>query len=231
MINLVLDYIDNQILYNDLRYTLTSNPYNIIYASKEGFVVEDEKTKVVYISFKSKDEAYKVLKDKSFNEYIAYEEYINEILNDEVYAVFNIYYYPSKEKIDLEKAYDFRVLSSEKEIDYLANHYDIYDSKTLEKIVKSESIFGLYKDSNLIGFIGIHYEGSMGFLYIDESVRHKGYGYILEALLINKLIDENKPVWAEVNIKNKVSQNLQAKLGMIKASDKNVCWIRKNEKK
>lgn len=226
MINQLLDYIsDNKDLYRDLIYTLDTNPYNIIYAGKDGFVVEDLKVNTAYISFKNKDKAKEVLNKKSFVEYISYEKYIHEILNDKPYFTFNVYIYPSKNKILLNDDLKLLVLK-EKDIDYFFNNYDVYSKEELIDDIKNEKIFGLYKDNKIIGFIGIHREGSLGLIFIDENYRRLGYGYILEAKLINKLIDEGKPVWCEINTDNKISQRLCEKLGFKKVGEKEVYWIR-----
>lgn len=226
MINYILDYIsDNPYLYSDLNYTLTTNPYNIVYASKDGFIVEDLKVKTVYISFKNEKIAKEELKNKRFVEYLAYEDYVYKIMNDKPYFAFNIYYYQSRKKIDINKEFEFSLLR-DKDLQYFLNHYDVYNEEELSEEIKGKRIYGLYVENRIIGFIGIHKEGSIGLLYIDENYRHQGYGYCLEASLINKLIDEDKPIWCEINTNNKNSILLNGKLGFSKISEKEIFWIR-----
>ena len=75
-------------------------------------------------------------------------------------------------------------------------------------------MLGLYEKGALAGFIGTHDEDEMGMLEILPAFRRKGYAYLLEASLINRLLAQGRSVHCEVETDNAASLALQKKLGM-----------------
>ena len=70
-----------------------------------------------------------------------------------------------------------------------------------------------YKKNILVGFIGLHLEGSIGLLYILEEYKGNGYGTELEMFLVNHLLFKNKIPFGQVETENNHSIFLQKKLG------------------
>ncbi len=119
----------------------------------------------------------------------------------------------TKEQIDIPKLHDVTTRPlTPNDLPYLLAHYDNpgNDEKHLLERIE-EGMLGLVKDNSLIGFIGIHEEGTMGFLFIDETQRHKGYAYFLEATLIQSLLNEKKLAYCQIATTNKASIALHQK--------------------
>ena len=70
-----------------------------------------------------------------------------------------------------------------------------------------------YKKNILVGFIGLHLEGSIGLLYILEEYKGNGYGTELEMFLVNHLLFKNKIPFGQLETENNHSIFLQKKLG------------------
>ena len=85
-------------------------------------------------------------------------------------------------------------------------------------------IFGIFENNKIAGFIGVHGEGSIGMLEIFPEYRRKGYGYILEAYVIEQLLDKGYVPYCHVVEGNDASYKLQEKLGFKKSSKPNI-WI------
>lgn len=89
-------------------------------------------------------------------------------------------------------------------------------------------MWGLFEGDELAGFIGMHSEGSIGMLEVLPEFRRKGYGYILEAFVINMHLQNGRTPYCHVINGNDASNSLQQKLGYTKASLPAV-WISKEK--
>jgi len=119
---------------------------------------------------------------------------------------------------------DIRTLTL-KDIDTILEHYKLVSNKDyLVSRINDKSIFGIYENNTLAGFIGIHSEGSIGMLEIFPEFRRKGYGYILEAFVIEQLLDKGYTPYCHVVEGNNPSYKLQEKLGYKKTSKPSI-WI------
>ncbi len=120
---------------------------------------------------------------------------------------------------------DIRPLGEEA-LEYLCAHYCQEDSGATQEIsledsreylserVRSGWMFGAYVEGKLAGFIGLHDEGSMGMLYVEETFRGRGLGAALESYLINRLRERDWTPFCQIYQDNSVSLALQEKLGL-----------------
>ena len=206
---------------------LLDRDYKIEYASNNGFIIHDNEIDLTYISFEDEEEMKEVLKDKKYSTYLTYDKMVCDFYGDtEKTKKLNQYAYLSKEKLYVGD-YDIRVLD-ESYIDVINKNYKSLDPNEdmLEHLKKGEMI-AVFENNELAVFIGQHKEGCMGQLLVFDKYRKKGYAYVLEASLINKLINENKRIFNEVLVENDVSNHLQAKLGFAKG-EKTIYWLVKN---
>lgn len=75
-------------------------------------------------------------------------------------------------------------------------------------------MWGLFDSGALAGFIGVHSEGAMGMLEIFPAYRRRGYGYALEAWLIDWHLRQGWTPYCHVVAGNDASAHLQYKLGL-----------------
>lgn len=80
--------------------------------------------------------------------------------------------------------------------------------------IAAQRMWGLFEDGKLAGFIGIHSEGAMGMLEVFPEYRKKGYGYTLEAYLIDLHLRRGWVPFCHVIDGNEASIHLQKKLGL-----------------
>lgn len=97
------------------------------------------------------------------------------------------------------------------------NGYGGYDENKMRAILESGSVFGLFDDSKLAGFIGEHTEGGMGMLTVLEPFRRRGYGLTLEKFMIGYVMSAGRAAYCDVDMTNASSLALQSKLGLVAA--------------
>lgn len=103
-------------------------------------------------------------------------------------------------------------------------NYTLIGPEGVEEHVRDGSMLGGFQGEDMVGFIGQHSERSMGMLFIFPEHRRKQYGYTLEALLINRLLEQGETPYAQIYTDNHASLALQAKLGMVRSEDV-VSWL------
>lgn len=79
-------------------------------------------------------------------------------------------------------------------------------------------------DGALMGFIGMHTEGSLGILEVLPTYRRRGVAYLLQSYMINFCLARGMVPFGQVFDDNAPSLALQKKLGCT-ISDKPIFWI------
>lgn len=112
----------------------------------------------------------------------------------------------------------------EEHVAAVAAHYDLMDESEVRRHIQDGTLLGGFAFDEWVGFIGIHDEGSMGMLHVFDGHRRKGMGFMLEGLLINRLLMAGKTPWAQIFVENTASLALQQKLGMVRAETP-ITWM------
>lgn len=99
-------------------------------------------------------------------------------------------------------------------LERVAAHYPMHTPQELSAFIGDGLMYGLFDEGEWCGFIGEHEDGSMGLLVIFPECRGKGYGYTLEALMIARYLAHGRQPFADIEVFNQVSLQLQRKLGM-----------------
>lgn len=90
--------------------------------------------------------------------------------------------------------------------------------------VESGNVFGAFIEDKLVGVIGIHSEGSIGMLFVDENYRKMRLGMALETYMFNQAIEKGWIPYGQVIIDNEKSFKLQEKMGLY-CSKESVYWM------
>lgn len=106
----------------------------------------------------------------------------------------------------------------------IAEHYKMLNEQELKHIIQQGNLFVGYHNGEIIGFIGIHFEGSMGLLEIFPQYRGNGYGTELEGFLISHMLEEGLIPFCQVETTNEKSLKLQKKLGLT-ISTEHMYWL------
>ncbi|MCM1540277.1 MAG: GNAT family N-acetyltransferase [Blautia sp.] len=85
-------------------------------------------------------------------------------------------------------------------------------------------MYGAFVDDRQVGFVGMHSEGSLGLLYVEEAYRRQGIAVSLEAYVINRALEKGWIPYGHVIVGNEKSFALQEKLGLYR-SDRTVWWL------
>ena len=102
--------------------------------------------------------------------------------------------------------------------------YNKLSEEEIDILLNTESLFGGYKEENLVGFIGNHLEGSIGLLEIFPPYRRLGYGETLECFMVNHMLEQGRVPFGHIEIENDKSIALQKKLGFTLSEDK-LYWL------
>lgn len=97
---------------------------------------------------------------------------------------------------------------------YCGEDEDGYSVKNIEEIMRTVGVFGAIFDGKLAGFIGRHFDGSMGMLEVFDDFRRRGIGAALEKFLIGYIMTFMRTPHCDVYIDNPASLSLQQKLGL-----------------
>ena len=126
---------------------------------------------------------------------------------------------------DFDRSIDIHPMPRE-DVPLAAPHYGLLGDCTEFFYEQSAAgrLFGLYEGGRLAGFIGLHHEGSMGMLEILPEFRRRGYGFALEAFLIDWHLQRGWVPWCHVIDGNDASTALQKKLGMTRADWPDI-WV------
>lgn len=93
-------------------------------------------------------------------------------------------------------------------------HYDMLPEEVIEERLEKKKIYGGFLKEELVGFIGLHQEESMGMLEVFPEYRRRGYGEELERFMIKKQLSDGAIPYCQIDEHNKKSIQLQEKIGM-----------------
>ena len=99
-------------------------------------------------------------------------------------------------------------------LDYMTAHYDKGSREYLQERIAAGAMYGAFDGEQIMGFIGLHNEGSMGMLYVEEAYRRQGVAASLESFLINRQLEWGWTPFAHIETDNEASKKLQDKLGL-----------------
>ncbi len=90
--------------------------------------------------------------------------------------------------------------------------------------IDAGSMFGAFIHDKLAAVIGIHGEGSIGMLYVDEKYRKQKLGMALETYAFNWALEKGWIPYGQIVLDNDKSFNLQEKMGLY-CSKESVYWM------
>lgn len=85
-------------------------------------------------------------------------------------------------------------------------------------------LFGAFQNDELMGFIGLHEEGSMGMLEVLPAFRRMGVGSQLIAYLCGRLLAQGLMPFSQFTTDNHSSKRLHEQLGFV-ITEKQIYWL------
>ena len=119
---------------------------------------------------------------------------------------------------------DIRLLDAARYHGYVTEHYALADAEYIADRMRKKAMFGAFLEDRIVGFIGLHEEGGMGMLYVEDDYRGQGIGESLESWLINYLRERDMMPFCQIIEGNEASLRLQEKLGLYLSEDR-IFWL------
>ncbi|MEG2420711.1 MAG: GNAT family N-acetyltransferase [Oscillospiraceae bacterium] len=107
---------------------------------------------------------------------------------------------------------------------FVHQHYSCDFSMDYIARAIDEGMIGIFVEGRMAGFIGNHFEGTMGLLEVLPEYRRRGFGEVLERAEVRLLLSQGKLALAHVFADNEKSLALQRKIGL-SVSEKTLFWI------
>lgn len=225
----------------------------IIWWEGEDILIYDRKCAVCMITASSRKAGEKMLElaPAETETFVSSQEYLNEILcadgptgaqreqdacgNSAVFRDFGghsgkyevhsqCYQFLYTPKVPLPvKHKDIRKLTLE-HLDSVSGYYSYEGREYVEGRIREGVMYGAFVGDLLVGFVGMHNEGSLGLLHVADAYRRQGIAVSLEAYMINRILEKGWIPYGHVIVGNEMSFALQEKLGLYRSS-RTVWWL------
>ncbi len=183
----------NPLLHMGMLEPIRRGHADIIYADRNAVLLRETKSSALMLSSSNPEIARVIVDSVEKPElFVAHQDYCVTILQakfgyvecyDCIQAVYT--------KSDLLPESDKVIIRSldEKYLPEIREHYHLADDpQYIGNLLREGSIFGAFIDGKLVGFIGIHAEGSLGLLEVYPEYRRQKIGIALESFLINHML-------------------------------------------
>lgn len=223
-----IDYLlQDSISYIDILESIRRKTADIIYADKDGVIIYERKSEACMIAMQDLEKCKSVIDFSRYNLYAVHNKEVAQHIEQEYNFAHNLEtyqaVYPKKDII--AGMFDSIKVLTKHYIDLVSQHYGGADDREyIEDLINREKVWGIFDNGVLAGFIGEHLEGSIGLLEVLPEHRRKGYGYKLQAFLINYYLKLNQVPFCQVKTDNAASLSLQQKLGM-QISKETTIWV------
>ncbi|RSU10220.1 hypothetical protein CBF27_10760 [Vagococcus acidifermentans] len=213
----------------DMLQSIASQKSDIILATNYGVLLHDKRANLYLLSVDSKSNMNEFLDKFSSPQLLSVHQ---DFLADEISKRFGL----SISMVCKQAVWGSSLDSSHLEyaiiqplnIQHLDKVYALYSHKIgkkyLQKRIQSNNLFGYFENDELVAFIGLHEEGSMGMLEVKSEFRNRVIGSKLLLWLVNELIEHKKVPFSQIEIDNQTSYLLHEKLGF-EFSDGFVYWL------
>lgn len=224
-----LEYlIKDSLLHMGMIEPIHRGTAEILYAEIDGVLLKEQKSDSYMISIDNFEKGKELLNTVSnCNLIVAHQRFMVDYilkkhkLTETLECVQAVY--ADKTKFPISNELEIRKLEP-KHKKVILEHYDKIPDEEIQELLNDGSLFGGYKNNELIGFIGNHLEGSIGLLEVFPEYRRLGYGTILEKYMINRMLEKALVPFAQIVVDNDKSIALQKKLGFSISKD-SMFWM------
>lgn len=218
----------NPLLHTDMLEAIRRNSADLIYAEEDGVLIREQYSDAYMISVIDVELGCNLINTISeSNLFVAHQKNMVELISTKfnlkgMIECFQVVYV-RKNLLEVSDEIYIRALKLE-HLDVILEHYKKLSYAEVKELLEQGAMFGGYKDGVLIGFIGNHLEGSIGLLEVFPDFRKRGYGTILESYMVNRMLQKGQVPFAQIEVNNKASLELQKKLGFCVSEDR-VFWL------
>lgn len=211
----------------DMLEPLRLGTADILYAGEDGVVLFERNSRACMISMQDIEKCQSVIDFENYRLFAVHQKSSADWIRQkgEFSHGMEVYQAVYRKKELIEDTFDtIRVLTCDYTDQVFRNYDTMDDREYIEDLIDRKQLWGIFDRDALAGFIGEHLEGSMGLLEVLPEYRRKGYGYKLEAFLINHFLQSNRIPFCQVMTDNVKSLALQKKIGM-DISERTTYWI------
>lgn len=165
---------------------------------------------------------------KEAEQYVIMQEFMNELLAERGYHFLmqcRQFVYTKRQPLPVRHK-DIRRLGMDS-LDEICFRYHMCSADYIRDRLQAGTMYGAFLEDRLAGFIGMHSEGSIGMLYVEERCRRQGIAGALESWYINRMLERGWIPYGQVEEGNEASICLQGKLGLYQAKS-GFWWLEKN---
>lgn len=209
-------------LYADMRAAMKEGRAEIVYDSETALLLRETVCDVHFLAVQSAQDAEKLLRDLREKDSVVVLHGkalfdIAEKLGYEVdppccQAMYTGSPLPVGGELTLRHP-------DEADFETVDANYHLINGAELHKDFAKPEFLGGYLCGKLVGFAGLHSEGSMGLLTVLPDYRRRGFAQQIYSALINSQLEKGRIPYAQIYTDNINSLNLQKKLGFTLSSD------------
>lgn len=201
----------------------------ILYAQGDDIAVYHRDSSTCMIKATAQESGRRILEHcpEEVGWYVVTQDFMKMLLLERGYKEFfecRQFLYTQREPLPV-KHQDIRKLGPES-LEYICSHYDLENPEEVKERLLAGVMYGAFMEDRPVGFIGMHSEGSIGMLYVEEAYRGRGIAASLEAYIVNRILERGWTPYGHVVVDNEASVRLQEKLGFFQAKD-SICWMEK----
>ena len=238
--------MSNKLLHIDMIEFINRGTADLVHFDENEIIIRDIASGAYFHSLINPDMAEesclvksRLCSEKEMNCLIIHQDSMIPVIEGElgmhVSSACRQYVFTRKEKLPIKGLYraDGKPMESglvikvltEEYTDFVVNAYDsVGGDKYVRRRIAGGNVIGAFINENLVGFAGLHEEGSLGMIYVVPSFRNKHIGMALETYLINLELEKGNIPFVQVKLGNNEADKMQEKLGLF-GSKTMVFWM------
>lgn len=217
-----------KLLHMMMTETIRHGKVRMAACNENGVLLEEMNSRIYMLSAATRESGEALLAQAGHPEQIdllvTHQEFLNEVVARMTAATRAVEcvqaVYTRGVRLPEMKDLEVKALTTDYLPVVMEHYHTTPDEEYLQERLQNGMIYGGFLDGVLVGFIGIHGEGSMGFLEVFEGYKRRGIGAALESFLINRLLEKDRIPFCQVFTDNDASMRLQQKLGLAISKEK-----------
>jgi len=202
----------------DLIAPIKRGTAQIIYAADDGVCILETKSYAYIMTVQSLELGKQVISEFTNTGYMVsfHQDFMLDLFEEKLFGTKLINFqavYLKKEKLPASNRIKIMPIGPQHLGHVIANYDIAVGADYLSERVKARKIFGGFLDGDMVGFVGIHQEGSIGMLKVLDSYRGKGLGADLATFATNYQLHQKVIPFVQLGVDNEASLATVKKLG------------------
>ena len=218
----------NPLMHMSMIEPIRRNHAVILYAEADGVMMLEIRSGAYMLSVSTPEVGKRLIDEVDAGLFLVHQDFCIPMLTDK-FQFQNMYncvqaVYTKEEPIPATKRFDIHVLNKNHETTVIKYYHSMNDPDYIRSRIENEEMFGAFLNGEMVGFIGVHEEGSIGLLEVIPEYRNMGVGSSLESFMINLHMQNDWTPFCNIFEDNKISLRLQRKLGL-EITEEHLYWL------